>query len=156
MDFSSNWIFKKTVSVLQQDPSSSECSFKDNDQHIYWQLQFASCVISFAMLLFFPQTFVKAALTDLFKCASLLECHAKCCKCQSICEDVTSSHSGAVWLWKQSRVRILKARHASRKMLICGNQHNVHLHSPPLSFTKQEIWRKCKFWTQSAKIWLQR
>lgn len=60
-------------------------------------------LVSFAMLLFPPPTppprniYQSSAKRSLKTCISVAECDAKCCKCQSICEDVTSSRSVAAW-----------------------------------------------------------
>ena len=82
---------ERTVTFLQQALFYIECGFKI-------QIVITTFTDRCELLQtigFSPQTFVKVVRTHLLKCASPLSWSrdAKCCKCQRICENVTSRHS---------------------------------------------------------------
>lgn len=132
MNFSLNYVSKKTVTLFQQDPSHFKYSLKRYNQHINWQLTVLVCCKLRRAVVFFPPDICHTNRSVKMCISSVVECDAKCCKCQSICEYVTSSRSVAVWLWKQSWVQILKARHASGTMLNLQQSTQQTPHSLPI------------------------
>lgn len=111
------------------------------------------CVVSSAALSFFSQHICRSGANRSVKMcvSSVMECYAKCCKCQSICKDVTGSHSvSGAGFESSAEYMSLKARHASGMMLICCNQHNRHLQSP-ISFFLSPVLKRSWWFKRNSE-----